>query len=132
MPSFNRVILAGHLTRDPELKYLPSNTAVCEFGLANNRKWRDKDGNSKEEVCFVDCQAFGRTAEIINLYFRKGRPILIEGRLRYREWTSKEGQKRNKLDVLVESFAFLGGKDADTAYGNGIGPPINDDPDTPF
>ncbi|HPU62487.1 MAG TPA: single-stranded DNA-binding protein, partial [Bacillota bacterium] len=72
MPSFNRVIFAGHLTRDPELKYLPSNTAVCEFGIANNRKWRDKDGNSKEEVCFVDCQAFGRTAEVINQYFRKG------------------------------------------------------------
>jgi len=138
MPSFNRVILAGHLTREPVLKYLPSNTAVCEFGIANNRKWRDKDGNSKEEVCFVDCQAFGRTAETINQYLRKGKPILVEGRLQYREWTNNEGQKRSKLSVFVESFTFIGGKDdtggrdAAPAYGNGIGPPINDDPDTPF
>ena len=138
MPSFNRVILAGHLTREPELKYLPSNTAVCDFGLAINRKYRDKDGQQREEVCFVDCQAFGRTAEVINQYFRKGKPILVEGRLQYREWTNNEGQKRSKLSVFVESFTFIGGKDdtggrdAAPAYGNGIGPPINDDPDTPF
>lgn len=137
MPSFNRVILAGHLTRDPELKYLPSGAAACEFGLATNHKWRDKEGNSKEEVCFVDLQAFGRTAETINQYLRKGRAVLVEGRLRFREWTNKEGQKRNKLDVLVESFAFLGGKEAgqgrtDAPEGNGIGEPINSDPDIPF
>jgi single-strand DNA-binding protein len=107
MASFNRVILAGNLTRDPQLSYLPSNTPVCDIGIATNRKFRDKDGNQREEVCFVDMQAFGRTAEMINQYFQKGRPILVEGRLRYREWTNKEGQKRNKLDVLVENFAFI-------------------------
>lgn len=107
MASFNRVILAGNLTRDPQLSYLPSNTPVCDIGIATNRKFRDKDGNQREEVCFIDLQAFGRTAEMINQYFQKGRPILVEGRLRYREWTNKEGQKRNKLDVLIENFSFI-------------------------
>jgi single-strand DNA-binding protein len=109
MASFNRVILAGNLTRDPQLSYTPSNTAVCEFGLATNRKWRDRDGNTKEEVCFVDITAYGRQAEVINQYMSKGRPILVEGRLRFSQWTSKEGQKRSKLDAIVENFTFLGG-----------------------
>jgi single-strand DNA-binding protein len=116
MASFNRVILAGNLTRDPQLSYLPSNTPVCEFGLAVNRRTRDKEGNQREEVCYVDLQAFGRTAEMINQYFQKGRAILIEGRLRYRDWTNKEGQKRNKLDVVVENFAFI-----DSGQGRGPG-----------
>lgn len=116
MASFNRVILAGNLTRDPQLSYLPSNTPVCEFGLAVSRKFRDKDGNQRDEVCFVDVQAFGRTAETVNQYFRKGRPILIEGRLRFREWTNKEGQKRNKLDVVVDNFSFI-----DSGGGGGAG-----------
>ena len=109
MASFNRVILAGNLTRDPQLSYTPSNTAVCEFGMAMNRKWRDRDGNQKDEVCFVDLSAYGRTAETINQYMKKGSPILVEGRLRYRQWTNKEGQNRSKLDVHVDSFSFLGG-----------------------
>ena len=109
MANFNRVILAGNLTRDPQLSYTPSNTAVCEFGMATNRRWRDKDGNNKDEVCFVDLIAYGRTAEVINQYMSKGRPILVEGRLRFRQWTNKEGQNRSKLDVFVESFTFLGG-----------------------
>lgn len=133
MASFNRVILAGNLTRDPALSYTPSNTPVCEFGMATNRKWRDKDGNSKEEVCYVDCQVFGKTAELVNQYFSKGKPILVEGRLRYRDWTNKEGQKRNKLDVLVETFTFIeSGKSEQRQQDNGVGPPINDDPDMPF
>jgi len=109
MASFNRVILAGNLTRDPQLSYTPSNTPVCEFGLATNRKWRDKDGNNKEDVCFVDITAYGRQAEVINQYMSKGRPILVEGRLRFSQWTNKEGQKRSKLDVIAENFTFLGG-----------------------
>ncbi|NLX15179.1 MAG: single-stranded DNA-binding protein [Phycisphaerales bacterium] len=108
MASFNRVILAGNLTRDPQLSYTPSNTPVCEFGLASNRRWRDRDGNNKDEVCFVDLIAYGRQAEVINQYMTKGRSILIEGRLRYRQWTNKEGQNRNKMDVVVETFTFLG------------------------
>ncbi len=109
MANFNRVILAGNLTRDPQLSYTPSNTPVCEFGMAINRKWRDRDGNSKDEVCFVDLIAYARQAEVINQYMGKGRPMLVEGRLRFRQWTSKEGQNRSKLDVVVENFTFLGG-----------------------
>lgn len=109
MASFNRVILAGNLTRDPQLSYTPSNTPVCEFGLAVNRRWRDRDGQQREEVCFVDLTAYGRSGETINQYMRKGQPILIEGRLRFNQWTSKEGQKRNRLDVVVDNFTFLGG-----------------------
>jgi single-strand DNA-binding protein len=109
MASFNRVILAGNLTRDPQLSYTPSNTPVCEFGMAINRKWRDRDGNQKDEVCFVDLSAYGRMAETINQYMKKGSPMLVEGRLRYRQWTNKEGQNRSKLDVHVDNFTFLGG-----------------------
>lgn len=109
MASFNRVILAGNLTRDPQLSYTPSNVPVCEMGMAINRKWRDRDGNSKEEVCYVDVVAYGRQADVINQYMKKGNSILIEGHLRYRQWTNKEGQNRSKLDVMVENFTFLGG-----------------------
>ena len=109
MANFNRVILAGNLTRDPQLSYTPSNTAVCEFGMAINRRWRDKDGNNKDEVCFVELTAYGRQAEVINQYMSKGRPMLIEGHLRFSQWTNKEGQKRSKLDAVVENFTFLGG-----------------------
>lgn len=110
MQGFNKVILAGNLTRDPQLKYLPSNMPVCEFGLAMNRKWRDKDGNQHEEVTFVDISAFGRQAETINQYMAKGRSILIEGRLRLDQWTGQDGAKRSKLSVTVENFTFLGGQ----------------------
>ena len=109
MANFNRVIVAGNLTRDPQLSYTPSNTPVCEFGMALNRRWRDRDGNAKDEVCYLDLTAYGRSGEVINQYMSKGRSILVEGRLRYSQWTNKEGQKRNKLDVIVENFTFLGG-----------------------
>lgn len=118
MASFNRVILAGNLTRDPELSYLPSNTALCKFGLATSRRYRDKDGNPKEDTCFVDLTAFGRQAEVINQYMAKGRSILVEGRLNFRQWTDKEGKNRSKLDVVVENFTFLG-----PAPGGGGGAP---------
>ena len=138
MASFNRVILAGNLTRDPQLSYTPSNTAVCEFGLASNRKWRDRDGNQKEDVCFVDITSYGRQAETINQYMKKGQPILVEGRLRYSSWTNKEGQKRNKLDVIVENFTFLGSGGGGGAGGGRGGrsddddrPPIRDDDGPP-
>lgn len=144
MANFNRVILAGNLTRDPELSYTPNNTAVCQFGMAINRKWRDRDGNTKDDVCFVDVTSFGRQGETINEYMRKGRPILIEGRLRYQKWTSKEGQNRSKLDVVVESFTFLGdgqgggGRKRDDGTGQSSGgheddgPPPPSDDDIPF
>lgn len=108
MASYNRIILIGNLTRDPELRYLPSQTAVCDFGLAVNHRWRDRDGNQKEEVCFVDCSCFGKGGEIINQYMAKGRPLLVEGRLRLETWTGQDGQKRSRHSVLVENFQFLG------------------------
>jgi single-strand DNA-binding protein len=110
MANYNKVILAGNLTRDPELSYTPANMALCKFGMAINRQWSDRDGNKKEEVCFVDCTAWGRQAEVINQYLRKGRGIMLEGRLQYSTWTGKDDQKRSKLEVVVESFQFLGGR----------------------
>ena len=109
MANFNKVLLIGNLTRDPQLSYLPSQTAVVDFGLAVNRRWTGKDGEKKEEVCFVDCTAFGRPAETINKYLSKGRPVFVEGRLTFNSWTTQDGTKRNRLKVTVENFQFLGG-----------------------
>lgn len=110
MASFNKIILVGNLTRDPQLSYLPSQTAVCEFGIATNHKWKDKDGNTHEDVCFVDCAIYGRGAEIFKQYMSKGRPALIEGRLKLDQWTTPEGDKRSKHRVFVDNFQFLGGQ----------------------
>ncbi len=111
MPSFNRVILMGNLTRDPELRHLPSNTAVTGIALAVNDRWKDKDsGEWKDRANFIDCEAFGRTAEVINEYFRKGKPILIEGRLRMDQWQDKEGNNRSKLKVVIDGFEFIGSR----------------------
>ena len=108
MANYNRVILAGNLTRDPELSFTPANTPVCKFGLAINRVWTDRQTNEKrKEACFVDCTAFGRQAETINQYMSKGRPLLIEGRLQFSQWTGQDGQKRSKLDVVAERFVFV-------------------------
>jgi single-strand DNA-binding protein len=108
MASFNRVILVGNLTRDPELRYTPKGTAVAQLGLAVNRQWKTDSGESKEEVTFVDIEAFGRQAEVIGQYLKKGRPLLIEGRLKYDTWDDKQtNQKRSKLKVVLESFQFL-------------------------
>ncbi len=108
MASFNRVILMGNLTRDPELKYLPNNTPVCEFGMAINHRWRDRDGNQREDVCFVDVSAFGKQGETINQYMSKGRAILIEGRLKLDSWQAQDGSKRSKHSVVVDNFQFVG------------------------
>lgn len=109
MANFNKVILAGNLTRDPQLSYLPSSTPVCEFGMAINRKWKSPNGDMKEEVCFVDVSAFGRSAETINQYVKKGQPLLVDGRLKYHQWEGKDGQKKSRLTVVVDTFQFLGG-----------------------
>ena len=107
MANFNKVILLGNITRDPEMSYLPSQTAVTAFGMAVNRKWASKDGEKKEEVCFVDCIAFGKTAENINKYCSKGDQFFVEGRLKFENWTAKDGTKRSKHKVVVEGFQFL-------------------------
>ena len=111
MPSFNRVILCGNLTRDPELKYLPSGTSVCEFAIAVNKKWTGKDGEKKEEVSFFDCVVWDKRGETFAKYMTKGRPVLIEGELRQERWTDKEDQKRSRIRITVSQFTFLGSKD---------------------
>jgi single-strand DNA-binding protein len=108
MASLNKVFLIGNLTRDPELRYTPSGTAVSSFGIAVNRTWSGQSGEKKEEVCFVDINMFGRRAEVINEYFSKGNPIFIEGRLQFNQWETKDGQKRNTLRVVAENFQFMG------------------------
>ena len=109
MASFNKVILVGNLTRDPELRYTPKGTAIAKIGLAVNRVWTNEAGEKKEEVTFVDVDVFGRTAENVGQYMRKGRPILVEGRLRLDQWDDKQtGQKRSRLGVVAESVQFLG------------------------
>lgn len=108
MANFNKVILAGNLTRDPELRYTPKGSAITDIGLAINRSWKTETGEMKEEVTFVDVAAYGRTAEIIAQYLKKGRPILIEGRLRLDTWDDKQtGQKKSKLRVVCDGFQFL-------------------------
>jgi len=108
MASFNKVILAGNLTRDPELRYTPKGTAVCKFGLAVSRNWTSETGEKKEEVTFVDVDAFGRQAEVVSQYMKKGRPFLVEGRLKLDQWDDKQtGQKRSRLGVVLESFSFI-------------------------
>jgi single-strand DNA-binding protein len=110
MANFNKVILAGNLTRDPELRFTPKGMAICKFGLAINRAWTSESGEKKEEVTFVDVDAFGRQAETIAQYLKKGAGIMIEGRLRLDQWDDKQtGQKRSKLGVVVEGFQFIGG-----------------------
>lgn len=122
MASFNKVLLMGNLTRDPQLKYLPSQTAVCEFGIAASRKFRTQGGEDREEVCFVDCSAFGRTGEVINQYMQKGRPIFVEGRLKFDSWEDRQGGgKRSKLSVVVDNFQFIGGRDDGGGGGGGGG-----------
>jgi len=110
MANFNKVILAGNLTRDPQLSYLPSGSAVCEMGMAINRKWRPQDGGEmREEVCFVDLRCYGKQAETLNQYMSKGKQLMVEGRLKYDSWEAKDGGgKRSKLYVIVDNFQFLG------------------------
>ena len=107
LASYNKVILMGNLTRDPQLSYLPSQTAVCEFGLAVNHKWKS-DGEQREETCFIDCRIYGKSAETFKQYMAKGRPVLVEGRLQFDTWEGKDGQKHSKHRVFVQNFQFLG------------------------
>lgn len=109
MPSYNKVILIGNLTRDPELRYTPKGVAIAKIGLAVNRSWRDAvSGEMKEEVTFVDIDAFGKQAETLGQYMKKGRPIFVEGRLRLDTWEDKQtNQKRSRLGVVLEAFQFI-------------------------
>ncbi len=109
MPNLNRVMVMGNLTRDPELRYTPNNTAVVSFSLAVNRRFKDPQGEWREETDFIDCEMFGRRAEIINQYVKKGRPLFVEGRLKLDRWEDRDGNKRSKLKVVAENFEFIDG-----------------------
>lgn len=113
---YNKIILVGNLTRDVELRYLPSGSAVAKIGIATNRRFKKQDGSQGEEVCFVDVNLFGRTAEIANQYLKKGSKILIEGRLVLESWTDQSGQKRSKHSVTAESLQMLDGKGSSESY----------------
>jgi single-strand DNA-binding protein len=118
MASFNRVILAGNLTRDPEVRYTPKGTAVAKISLAINRTYTTESGEKKEEVSYVDVEAWGRQAETLAQYMKKGRPLLVEGRLKQDTWEDKNThQKQSKLKVVLESFMFIDSKGANQAGG---------------
>lgn len=115
MANFNKVLLIGNLTRDPELRYSGggSGTAICKFGLAVNRQWRNQSGEQQEETCFVDITVFGRQGETCNEYLNKGRAVHVEGRLSFSSWEDREtGARRSKLEVVAERVQFLGGRDS--------------------
>lgn len=143
MASYNKVVLLGNLTRDPQVRHTPGGSAVAEIGLAVNRSWFDKNSNSrKEETTFIDVTLWGRTAEVASEYLTKGKSVLIEGRLQLDQWDDKEsGQKRSKLKVVGENMTMLGGKSepgersqADSFYDRpGAGSQdVPDDSDVPF
>ncbi|MBL64457.1 MAG: single-stranded DNA-binding protein [Opitutae bacterium] len=113
MPNLNKVLLMGNLTRDPELRTLPSGMAVCNFGMAINRNFTDREGNRREETTFVDVESFGKQAETISRYMVKGRAIFVEGRLKLDQWESNAGEKRSKMRVALENFQFVGGRGDD-------------------
>jgi single-strand DNA-binding protein len=109
MASYNKVLLMGNLTRDPEVRYTPKGTAIAAIGLAVNRRWTTESGEQKEEVTFVDVEVWGRQAETVGQYLSKGKPIFVEGRLKLDSWEDKEsGQKKSKMKVVCERFQFIG------------------------
>ena len=105
---FSKAIITGNITRDPELRTTPSGSQVCSFSVAVNRNYKDSSGESKEDVSFIDCSAWGKAAEIISQYAKKGTGILVSGRLDQRSW-EKDGQKHSRVEIVVEDFNFLGG-----------------------
>jgi len=120
MASLNKVMLIGNLTRDPELRVTPKGTAICQFGLAVNRQFKDESGATRDETTFVDIEAWGKQGETVAKYLTKGRPLFVEGRLKLDSWDDKTtGQKRSKMKVVLENFQFLGGREG----GEGGGAP---------
>ena len=120
--SFNKVMLMGNLTRDIEIRHTSSNTAVGNFGLAVSRKYKTQSGEQREDVLFVDCDAWGRTAEVMAQYLHKGRPVFVEGRLKLDQWEDKNGGgKRSKISVVVENFQFIDSGGGNQSAGGGGG-----------
>ena len=125
MSSFNKVILMGNLTRDPELRVTPNGNNICKFSVATSRSYKTQDGEQREETTFVDIDVFGRRAEVIAKYFTKGKPILVEGRLKLDQWENQSGEKRSKLHVVLENFSFVGsrGESPESGYEETAPPP---------
>ncbi|MBN2584850.1 MAG: single-stranded DNA-binding protein [Planctomycetes bacterium] len=121
MANYNKVFLIGNLTRDPQLRYTPNQMAVCDIGLAVNRRSRSSSGEQRDETCFVDITAWGKQAETLSKYVTKGRQLFIEGRLTYDQWEGQDGQKRSKLKVTLENFQFLDSAGAGGGSGGGGG-----------
>ena len=107
MGSFSKVVLLGNLTRDPSTGTLPSGAAVCEFGLAVNRRWKDADGQMRDEVLFMDCVAYGKPGQTMGQYLKKGHPVLVEGHLKLDRWQDDQGNARSKVRTVVERFQFI-------------------------
>ena len=130
MANLNRVLLIGNLTRDPELRVTPKGTSICQFGLAVNRTFKDGTGQSREETTFVDIEAWGRQGEVISKYCTKGRPLFVEGRLRFDQWEDKtSGQKRSRLTVVLENFQFIGGRGEGEMENQALGSASNASPE---
>lgn len=130
MGSYNKVLLMGNITRDIELRTLPSQMSVAQVGIACNRKWRDSaSGELREETTFVDCEAFGKTAENIAKFFAKGKPIFIEGRLKLDQWKDKtDGSNRSKLKVVIDNFQFVESKGGGGGFEGGARPQVSTRP----
>jgi len=119
MANFNKVYLIGNLTRDPELRVTPKGTAICQFGLAVNRQFKDESGALRDDTTFVDIEAWGKQGETISKFCTKGKPLFVEGRLKFDQWEDKaSGQKRSKLKVVLEGFQFLGSGSRDGQSGS--------------
>ena len=138
MNSYNKVIITGNLTRDPENKTTKGGVEIASFSLALNRQYKNQAGESVEETSFVDCTAFGKQAELIGQYMAKGRPMLLEGRLKQDMWQTTDGKNRSKISVICEKFHFMGSKQDEPATSNdepnatpANKSPIEDD-DVPF
>ena len=135
MANYNKVLMMGNLTRDPELKRTSSDMAVAQIGIAVNRRYKDKTGEMREETTFVDCEAWGRTAETMTKYLSKGKPVFIEGRLKLDQWQDKDGNNRSKLKIVIENFQFIdsrGNQTSSPPAGGATVPPTPADDDIPF
>jgi single-strand DNA-binding protein len=140
MASYNRVLLMGNLTRNPEIRYTPAGTAVADLGLAVNENFKNKAGETVEQTCFVDVVVWGRQAETSAEYLQKGSPVFVEGRLQLDQWESQQGEKRSKLRVRADRVQFLGSPSKGTEYAGAPAakensappPPPADDDDVPF
>jgi len=130
--SFNKVLLMGNLTRDPELRYIPSGQPVTSFSIAVNRNFTGQTGEKKEEVSFIRIVVWGKLAEICNEYLKKGRPVFVEGRLQSRSWEAQDGSKRSTTEVVAQNVQFLGTAGGGKSRGEGSQDSFSDDPSSPF